>query len=178
MTSLFLFGVLLVFLATVFLLSSVVLRRQVHRLKNTHGIQAGTIAYSDLTTPSKPLFSKRYRITGKPDYIVIQDNHPIPVEVKTGQYVRAPPHHIFQLAAYCQIIEETHHAFVPYGILVYTDTGQQLKISFNPKLRFQLETTIHHMRNSLRSNDIKRNHDDAHRCHHCSMRNHCTQKIM
>jgi CRISPR-associated exonuclease Cas4 len=153
------------------------LRRQIRHLKKIHSIQTGTISYSDLTTPSKPLFSKRYRITGKPDYIVIQNKHPIPVEVKTGNHIQAQPHHIFQLAAYCQMVEETYHDFVPYGILVYPDTGQQLKLTFDPKMRFQLEKTINHMRTSLGSNDIYRNHDDTHRCQHCSMRKHCTQKI-
>ncbi len=33
-------------------------------------IQDGKITYSDLSKPGKPFFSKRYRIVGKPDYIV------------------------------------------------------------------------------------------------------------
>jgi len=36
--------------------------------------------------PAKPLFSKRYRISSKPDYIIKKDGHQIPVEVKTGQH--------------------------------------------------------------------------------------------
>lgn len=153
------------------------MKRNVKRLKIKHKIQAGEITYSDLNTPAKPLFSKRYRISGKPDYIVKRNGHYFPVEIKTGDHYEPKKNHIFQLAAYCQILEENYGSFIPYGILVYSDTSQQFKIPFNPKMRFELESTVNKMRKSLKTSKIKRNHNDSKRCKSCSMRTYCDKKI-
>ena len=153
------------------------MKRDVKRLKIKHKIQAGKITYSDLNTPAKPLFSKRYRISGKPDYIVKRNDHYFPVEIKTGNHYEPKKNHIFQLAAYCQILEENYGSFIPYGILVYSDTSQQFKIPFNPKIRFELESTVSKMRKSLKTGKIKRNHNDSKRCKSCSMRTYCDKKI-
>jgi len=56
-------------MASVFILISKKISRDVNTLKIKHKIQKGKITYSDLNTPAKPLFSKRYRISGKPDYM-------------------------------------------------------------------------------------------------------------
>ena len=153
------------------------MKRNLKRLKIKYSIQAGKITYSDLNTPAKPLFSKRYRISGKPDYIVKRDGHYFPVEIKTGNHHEPKKNHIFQLAAYCQILEENYGGFIPYGILVYSDTSQQFKIPFNPKIRFELESTVNKMRKSLKTGKIKRNHNDSKRCKSCSMRTYCDEKI-
>jgi len=153
------------------------MKRNVKRLKIKYSIQVGKITYSDLNTPAKPLFSKRYRISGKPDYIVKRDGHYFPVEIKTGNHHEPKKNHIFQLAAYCQILEENYGGFIPYGILVYSDTSQQFKIPFNPKIRFELESTVNKMRKSLKTGKIKRNHNDSKRCESCSMRTYCDEKI-
>jgi CRISPR/Cas system-associated exonuclease Cas4 (RecB family) len=58
--------------------------------------------------------------------------------------------HIFQLAAYCHLVEENYGGFVPYGVLVYEDR-HQYKIPFDPKIRFELESTINEMRRSIKN---------------------------
>ena len=95
-------------MAILFISISRKINRTVRKLKIKHKIQDGKIIYSDLNMPAKPLFSKRYRISGKPDYIIKKDGHQIPVEVKTGQYHEPKKNHVFQLAAYCQILEENY----------------------------------------------------------------------
>ena len=124
------------------------------------------------------MFSKCYRLSGKPDYITKLDNHYIPVEVKTGHHNFPLENHILQLAAYCQIIEDTYNDFVPYGILVYSDTSKQFKISFDPMLRFKLESNLKYMRDVLKKKKVKRNHNDQNKCKHCSMRNYCSEKLI
>lgn len=148
-----------------------------HDFKMKHGIQDGKITYSDLNTPAKPLFSKRHRLSGKPDYIIKKNNHYIPVEVKTGEHYKIQKNHVFQLATYCQLLEDNYGGFVPYGILVY-NTDQQYKIPFDPKLRFELESSIKKMRHLLKTGDVTRNHNDSHRCKSCSMRIYCEIKII
>ena len=154
------------------------MHKDVHTLRTRHNIQEGEITYSDLNIPAKPFFSPRYRITGKPDYITKKNNRYIPVEVKTGQHHKPQIHHIFQLATYCQLLEEHYGGLVPYGMLVYNDTSQQYKIPFDPKLRFELESTIKRMRHVIKKGELVRNHQDPHRCTQCSMRSYCQMKLV
>jgi CRISPR-associated exonuclease Cas4 len=172
----------LLFLAIILMIGAVVLfvgaikiRFSVRDKKKSYGIPDGLILYSDLNVPAAPFFSKRSRLTGKPDYIIRRENHIIPVEVKSG---RGPhPHHSqkLQLAAYCQILEDTSGVFVPEGILVYNNVPYT--IPFDPRLRFELESVMKTMRASLRSGSVQRNHQESGRCHHCSMRRFCTDVV-
>ena len=171
-------GLLLLFFSFALILVSRHLKGKAKTLKLKYKIQEGKIAYSDLNSPAKPLFSKRYRIAGKPDYIVQKGKHFIPVEIKTGNHYELQDNHIFQLASYCQILEENYGEFVPFGILVYMDTSKQFEVPFNPKLRFELESTINDMRKILKVKKAVRNHSDSHRCRSCSMRQYCDVKII
>ena len=150
--------------------------RKVNRLKKKYKIQQGRIIYSDLNKPAKPSFSKRYRISGKPDYIIQKKDSYIPVELKTGIYNTPQKNHVFQLATYCHLLEENYNVFVPYGILVLNN-HVEYKIPFNPKIRFELENTVKKMRYLLKTSKITRNHDDLYRCKNCSMRGYCNIKI-
>lgn len=79
------------------------------RVKN--GIPSGIVVYSDLDRPGKALFSKRYGIAGKPDYIIKDgaSNAHIPVEIKSGQAYKPYRNHVLQLAAYCLLVEENYN---------------------------------------------------------------------
>ena len=126
--------------------------------KKSYGIPDGLIVYSDLNVPAAPLFSKRSRLTGKPDYILRKENQCIPVEVKSGKGPHPHQSQVLQLAAYCQILEDTSGVFVPEGILVYNNVPYTIR--FDPKLRFELESMMKTMRASLRSGVVKRNHHE------------------
>ena len=155
---------------------SKIIRRNVRNLKTENKIQDGKITYSDLSKPGKPFFSKRYRIVGKPDYIVKKNKRYIPVEVKTGTHNDPQKNHIFQLASYCHLLEENYGGFVPYGILVYNNT-YQYKIPFDPKIRFEFENTLKNMRNAMKTGRITRNHNDYYKCKNCSMQIYCKDKL-
>jgi len=144
--------------------------------KKRYRIPDGKIMYSDLNVPAKPLFSRPYRVAGKPDYIVKENNHYIPIELKSGSYSSPQKNHMFQLAAYCQLLEDTYGAFVPYGIIVYKNSDY--KIPFDPKLRFELESVIRTMRSSLKTGDVVLNHNDSNKCRFCSMRTYCNNKLV
>lgn len=168
----FFFGI-----AILFILVSKKISRDMSTLKMKHMIQDGKITYTDLNKPAKPLFSKRYRITGKPDYVIKKNKRYIPVEFKTGSYNQPQKNHVFQLAAYCQLLEENYGSFVPYGILVY-NTAQHYRIPFDPRIRFELESTVKKMRYVLKTGKVTRNHHDPNRCRGCSMRTYCNIKII
>jgi len=169
--------IILLFFAGILISLSVIMKKKARKLKMKHRIQEGIITYSDLNEPAKAFFSRRYRIAGKPDYIVKRNNRYIPVEVKSGTYNRPQKNHVFQLASYCHLLEENYRSFVPYGILVYNSINQY-KIPFDPKIRFELESVIKNMRQSLKSGKIIRNHNDYYKCKSCSMRTYCNVKIV
>jgi CRISPR-associated exonuclease Cas4 len=116
-------------------------------------------------------------IVGKPDYIIEKKGYKIPVELKTGYCSNPKSNHIYQLAAYCYLVEENYSNFVPYGMLIYNNY-LEFKIPFNPKVRFKLENIINNIRLSLKYKHISRNHNDSNKCTNCSMRKHCTYKII
>ncbi len=165
--------IIFMFIGAVFLFSTGFwIQWSVRKKKKSQGIPDGLILYSDLNVPAAPLFSRRNRLTGKPDYILKDENRYIPVEVKSGKGLHLHQNHILQLAAYCQILEDTSWEFVPEGILVYNNVPYT--IQFDPRLRFELESVMKTMRASLRRSIVHRNHNDPGRCYRCSMRHYCT----
>lgn len=164
-------------IATLFISISKRISTDVNKLKTKHKIQEGKITYSDLNTLAKPLFSKRYRISGKPDYIIKKNNFYIPVEVKTGWHCQPQKNHIFQLAGYCHLLEENYGGFVPYGILVYNDR-YQYRIPFDPRIRFEFESTVKNMRHTMKTGRVTRNHSNSYKCKSCSMRTYCDVKLL
>lgn len=154
-----------------------IIQRRVGIIRSINQIPKGRITYTDLNKPSEPLYSKRYRISGKPDYIVKIKDYIVPVELKSGSYSKPYKNHILQLAAYCQIIEDVYNVFVPYGILVYDE--ESYRIPFNPSLRFELVNVIDKMRQHLLSDtELELNHHDPNRCYNCSMLKYCTKRLI
>lgn len=162
--------------ACLLLIRSMLLFDHIRKKKHRQHIPKGKITYSDLNIPAKPLFSARYLLAGKPDYIVSQKNTYIPVERKSGS-APAPQHsHLLQVAAYCQILEDVYEVFVPYGILVYNNA--QHTINFDPRLRFELQSVITSMRHALLQKTVTRNHHDLRRCRACSLKKYCTERLV
>ena len=71
---------LLIILGFVFLFVSHLITQKIKRKKNSLYLPNGEVTYADLHKPAKPLFSINYRLSGKPDYILHQDDTLIPVE--------------------------------------------------------------------------------------------------
>ena len=170
------FSIVLFALSVFFIVISKKIHNNVIYKKKKHRIPNGKITYSDLNVPAKPFFSKHYRITGKPDYVVIENDKYIPIELKSGSHHMPRQNHILQLATYCQLLEENYGGFVPYGRLVYNDSD--FKIPFDPKLRFELESVITTMRNSLYHGNVEINHSDTSKCRACSMRKYCKDTLI
>src|SRR5690242_8328119 len=97
------------------------------RLFVTSGLPARKILYADVGSSfpqAVPLISRRYGLTGKPDYIVRVESGLVPVEVKSGRSPHSgQPHegHMFQVAAYCLLVEDLYGVPVPYGLIHYED---------------------------------------------------------
>jgi CRISPR-associated exonuclease Cas4 len=155
-------------------------RRQykyVQTIRKEYGIPEGRIVYTDLDKPAESLFSEQLRLTGKPDFIVNFKGQYIPVEVKTGVTDSPYKNHVLQLAAYCLLVEEKYNQVVPFGVLVYRNR-RQFRIPFEAYLRSQLIRIMEEMRTKLAAGIIQRDHNLIAKCQYCSMRVHCSQKIV
>ncbi len=150
-------------------------RRESSSIESTrkeYGIPKGEVIYSDLEKPAKPLFSRRFGIAGKPDYIIRDGTSAlIPVELKSGHSSKPHRNHVMQLAAYCLLIEETYAKPVPYGLIVYGD-GKQHRIKFDDALRSDLISTVEDMRRCWSEGNPVR-HSFKGKCSSCSLRKDC-----
>ncbi len=143
------------------------------------GLPPGSLTYVDTTewkACQRPLFSNRYRLTGKPDYLIHQQNHIIPVEVKSSTGLTRPyDSHVLQLMAYCLLVEETEKKPPPFGTLHYPDAN--FRIEYTPQARAELLNTLNRLRSDLSSNDVSRSHTSPERCRYCGYRHVCTQSL-
>ena len=143
------------------------------------GLPEGRVTYVDTGAwdrCERPLFSRRHRLTGRPDYLVATGKDLIPVEVKSGAAPPQPyPAHILQLAAYCLLVEEQEGRAPAYGILTYGDRA--FEIDYTSSLRAELLRILDDIRRDLRARDVARSHDQAARCRGCGHREQCDQRL-
>jgi CRISPR-associated exonuclease Cas4 len=143
------------------------------------GLPPGRVVYTDTGAwdrCERPLFSRRYLLTGKPDYLVEERGQIVPVEVKST----APPpqpyrSHVLQLAAYCLLIEEEFGQRPGHGLIHYQ--GRTFAVDYTPELRAELIEALEGMRDDLSSADVLRNHESASRCWACGYREECEQRL-
>ena len=138
------------------------------------------IVYADTGAWKKverPLFSRRYGLTGKPDYIIGERGAAIPIEVKPNRVAPAPRESdTLQLAAYALLIEEHFGAAsATYGLLKYRDAVFQVELT--DELRARLLDTLAAMRRDLSARDVARSHTEPRRCRACGYREECGQAL-
>lgn len=150
-----------------------IIKRKSNKLSSSHKIQDGEVLYSDLFDEGKTIFSKKYMLSGKPDYILKREGSFYPVEFKTASCDKPMKNHVIQLAAYCHLVEQKYNCFVPCGILVYNQR-KHYKIEFNPGLRFDLDKTISNMKSIIKKGNTVFSPDyKSPKCVNCSMRRYC-----
>ena len=106
---------------------------------------------------SKILYSSKYDIQGKPDYIFKSKikNDMVPVEIKSGMINdENMPHKgdLMQLTAYFIIVKEIYGVKPKYGYIMYKDFMFKIKNTYT--LRKQLIKTLKMMRGMLKGNNI------------------------
>jgi CRISPR-associated exonuclease Cas4 len=166
-------------LTLLFLVVAAVLLHQSGRKKRESGLPLGRVIYADTadwTRAEKPLFDSLLQLTGKPDYLVEKGGLVIPVEVKSNQAPALPYQgHIYQLAAYCLLVERSVAKRPPYGLLRYAN--RTLQVDYTPQLEAGLLDLLAEMRSKERSGELPRSHEDAGRCRHCGYRSICAQRL-
>lgn len=145
------------------------------RLRAGSGLPDGEVIYDDAGAGrdgNRPLFSKRYGLVGKPDYLVRRGRTVTPVEVKSGPApVRPRDGHVLQLAAYCLLVEDQLGAQVRHGIIRYDD--REFTIDWDDDLRQSLFDALADMRAGASA----RSHEHPARCRACSVRAFCDESL-
>ena len=166
-------ALLLILLALIFFWQST-------RHRQEAGLPCGRIIYTDTRAWGKverPLYDGALGLTGKPDYLVQAEGRIIPVEVKSGRAPDAPyDSHIYQLAAYCVLVERTYGKRPPYGIVHYSD--RDFAVDFTPELEASLLSLLAEMRRDQTRADVDRSHEQAARCARCGFRKQCDRSLV
>jgi CRISPR-associated exonuclease Cas4 len=149
------------------------------RQRRQAGLPGGRIIYTDTRAwgeVEKPLYDAQLGLTGKPDYLVEQNGQIIPVEVKSGRAPDAPyDSHIFQVAAYCLLVQRGMGKRPPYGIIHYND--RDFAVDYTPELENNLLDALAEMRRDEARTSVARSHESPARCSRCGYRDLCDQKL-
>ena len=158
------------------------------------GLPRGDLIYGDTGAPvgrvapvtlneegerqERPLVSKRYGLTGRPDYLVRTREGVVPVEAKsTRKPASGVPYdsHLMQLAAYCLLVEEQLGEPAPYGVVRYRDG--EVRVDYTPGLRETLLDLLDEMRAAREAGEVHRSHAEPPRCAACSYRDACDEAL-
>jgi CRISPR-associated exonuclease Cas4 len=166
-------------LSILLLLLGLLLLLLVRQRQKASGLPGGRIIYTDTRgwgPVEKPLFDPELGLAGKPDYLVEQDSQLIPVEVKSSRAAESPyDSHIFQLAAYCYLVQVVYDKRPSYGILKYAN--RTFAIDYTAELEASLKELISEIRMQEQIKAVNRSHQSAARCHACGYRVTCDQKL-
>jgi CRISPR-associated exonuclease Cas4 len=165
--------------AIVLFFFAVILFWQANRQQRSAGLPGGKIIYSDTKdwgNVDKPFYDPMLGLTGKPDYVVKKRNQLIPVEVKSSRVTESPyDSHIFQLAAYCYLIEQKTGNRPQYGILHYP--SRTFRVDYTQKLESALLDLISDIRYQERRTTVNRSHEVQQRCANCGYQENCNQSL-
>lgn len=170
-------ALVLLILSVALLIFALWLALRARRGQQQSGLPQGQLVYADTarwSAVAQPYFSARYRLAGKPDYLVDGDDGLVPVEVK---HTAAPAggqayaSHVMQLAAYCLLVEEAHGEAPAYGLIRYDDAT--VRIDYTPAVRGWLLELMEEVRASRGQDDVGRSHREPARCRACGVRHAC-----
>ncbi|MBV9084605.1 MAG: CRISPR-associated protein Cas4 [Acidobacteriaceae bacterium] len=143
------------------------------------GLPQGAVVYDDAGRQhlESPLVSHRFRLAGRPDYLIETADGIVPVELKSSACPRSGPYdaHVYQLMTYCVLIEDALGLRVPYGILQYGDL--QRKIRYTPDEKRRVLQLAEEIRAARAGSVVHRDHNHAARCRGCGYRSVCGEAL-
>lgn len=168
------------FAAVTILFLALLLFWQANRQQKSVGLPGGKVVYSDTKDwgpVDKPFYDPLLGLTGKPDYVVQKGKQLIPVEVKSTRVTRSPyDSHIYQLAAYCYLVQQETGNRPPYGILHYPT--RTFRVDYTEKLESALLELIAEIRYQERRTVVNRSHEARQRCASCGYEETCNQSLI
>lgn len=154
----------------IFLTKSIKKKNTSFNIRNYHIFYADKKMDDDRVISSKLLYSRKYNLKGKPDYILKHDKKDIyiPVELKSGSIKDAKAPHkgdLLQLATYFLIIEDEYNYKPKYGKIIYSDYMFIIK---NKKIyKKEVLDTVYKMRVMLNTGKSSEVSASFNKCKHC-----------
>ena len=149
------------------------------RQRKAAGLPSGRVVYSDTSQWGKveqPLYDSALGLTGKPDYLVEHNGALLPVEVKSGWAPPAPHEgHLYQLAAYCLLVQRSTGKRPPYGLIAYRN--RTFAVDYTPELEKGLLELMEALRLQERQGEAHRSHEEPARCARCGYRSVCKERL-
>lgn len=142
------------------------------------GKLGGTVTDERGVKQERALVSRKRGLVGRPDYLIRTREGVVPVEAKSAaRPASARPYdsHVFQLAAYCLLVEDELGERVPYGVIRYRDA--EVRVEYTQELREELLRLLEEMREARDAEEVHRSHEDARRCARCSVRDFCDERL-
>jgi CRISPR-associated exonuclease Cas4 len=128
--------------------------------------------------PTVPLMiDDELQLVGKPDYIVRRGADLVPVEVKPLRRATRPyESDIYQLLAYCLLIERTYGQRPPYGLLRYAT--RTFRIDYDDDMAASVIDIVMQMHTLHDVRDVPRSHNSVTRCRSCGFWQQCDQSLV
>ncbi len=153
--------------------------RHSRRQRALLGLPEGRVVSADTSgwrACPRPLYSARYRLAGRPDYLVQAGRTLVPVEVKPGRRATKPyASDVLQLGAYLLLVEEETGHRPPYGLLCYAEL--RFQVPYTPALRGRVVESLAEMQRLRRAHHVTPQHDEPQRCRRCGHRAHCDEAL-
>lgn len=136
---------ILLVIAGLALVSGVVLMALWFYQNRKFGILSGNKVYTDSDrSPGEVLFSKTLALSGKPDYLIKENNMVFPVEVKSGRTPDTPyESHTMQLMAYCLLVEENYGVRPIGGYIKYPE--KEFKVAYTDEAKDSIKELVGEM---------------------------------
>lgn len=140
-------------------------------LGRSTGVPGGVVVFSDTgyeQVRGFAMVSRRFGLSGMPDYLVKSPEGVLPVEMKSGRMPRGGPYwnHIVQLVVYMLLVEE-YYGGVSYGVIKYSDQSVNVPFTLDSRKRvLGLVSEIRVLR-KFEVEAVKRSHEMAGRCAGC-----------
>jgi len=101
--------------------------------------------------PIEALFSSKYGLVGKPDYILHTKDGLLPLEIKHSKKPNQPYFsHVMQLVSYCLLIEEVKGTKPKYGFIQYRNE-KPFSITYSENMKKRLIKIMEEMREYINS---------------------------
>lgn len=165
--------------ALLFFIIAIILIHHSGQQRRALGLPEGRVLYSDMGPCREllePLYADDLNLVGKPDYLVESKEGLVPVEVKSGRTPSRPfDSHIYQLAAYCLLVQRNYRRRPPYGIVRYPQ--RSFAVEFTRELEGQVLTLLTDMRGALDIGELHRSHEQPGRCNSCGFSQLCEERL-
>ncbi len=172
-------GLLLALLGLGLALAALAAWRHSGRQRERLGLPEGRIVSADTggwKACAQPLYSARYHLAGRPDYLVEARRALVPVELKPGRRSLRPyPSDVLQLGAYLLLVEEETGRRPPYGLLCYAE--RSFEIPYTRALRQAVIESLAEMQRLRKAGRVAPQHSEPQRCRRCGHREHCDEAM-